>query len=174
MPRLKFSLATVIAGALAVVGLLAAAAPAGAYGTGKIYEVTYSANCDNPSSPLCAPFPAGFGLGGAWGWFEIDGSSPNATSGTADGTATFCSHGSPAFHANLTDTPWITMTGAQIAQLNAGQPLSNQIFPADFPGKSTENYIVVLAIGFAFPTTPGHYSVKAGPGVTVQSTVTAV
>jgi hypothetical protein len=174
MQRVRPFLIPIAASAVTLVGLLASVAPASAYGSGKIYELTYSANCDNPSSPLCAPFPAGFGLGGAWGWFEIDGSSPTATSGTADGTVTFCSHGSPAFHFNPSDIPWTVMTGAQIAAYNSTVPLGFSIFQVDFPGSATENYIVPAGIGVAFPTTPGHYSAKAGPGVSVESTVTAV
>jgi hypothetical protein len=174
MRRLRPFLVTIAASAVAMFALAASVAPASAYGSAKIYELTYSANCDNPSSALCAPFPAGFGLGGAWGWFEVDGSSSTAASGTADGTATFCAHASPAFHINLSDTPWMLMTGAQIAAFNTGKPLGLTIFPVDFPGSPTETYIVLPAVGIAFPNVPGHYSAKAGPGVSIESTVTAV
>ena len=82
-----------------LVGLLVAA-PTSALAYGgptKVFEVTASANCNNPASPLCQPFPDGFGVGGAWGWFELD------NTGLADGTFTFCAHGAPAGHINLSE-----------------------------------------------------------------------
>ena len=140
-----------------------------AYGVGHLFQLTYSANCDNPSVPLCAAPPAGFGLGGAWGWIELDGSA-GATSGTADATLTFCTHrtaGQPtgAFHVNLSDAPWTEMLGSQ---------LPPSIFPVDFPGNPSETYLVVPAAGVAFPVTPGHYSVRLTHGVQVQSQVVAM
>ena len=137
-----------------------------AYGTEHLFQLTYSANCDNPSVPLCAAPPAGFGLGGAWGWIEPDGPA-GATSGGADGQVTFCSHQTAglrngAFHLSLSDTPWIELLGSQ---------LPPGTFPVDFPGNPAETYIDVPAVGLAFPVTPGHYSVKVAPGVQVQATV---
>jgi hypothetical protein len=139
-----------------------------AYGTNHLYELTFSANCDNPAVPLCSP--SGFGLGGTWGWIEIDGTW-GATSGYADATITQCSHQTPglpnrAFHTNLSDTPWVELPGS--AFLTSDNPP----FPVDFPGSLTELYFVIPAAGLAFPVVPGHYSVSAAPGVQVQSQVT--
>ena len=73
-----------------------AAAPAQAYGTDHVYQLTFSLNCNDRTSPLCAPDM--FTLGGVWGWIEPD------SDGTADATVTFCGHGqgfNGAFHENL-------------------------------------------------------------------------
>ena len=157
---------SIAAACLAVTGafVLSGQTPVKAYGTNHLFQLTYSANCDNPAVPLCAP-PPGFGLGGAWGWIELDGAS-GATSGTADGTVTLCGHQNVptgAVHMNLSDTPWFEALGAS---------LPPGTFPVDFPVNLAETYFVVPAVGIAFPVTPGHYSVRLAPGVQVQSTVT--
>ena len=108
-----------------------------------------------------------FGLGGFWGWIEIDGSSANATSGTYDATLTGCNHltGTQpgAQHFNVSDAPWVIMSSAT--------------FPAGtFPVGADPNdrYIVPLGTGLAFPATPGHYSMRLAPGVIAQSQVVAM
>jgi hypothetical protein len=129
-----------------------------AYGPTHVYQLTYSLNCDNSASPLCAP--TAFGLGGAWGWIEPD------SDGTADAQATFCSHQqgtNGAFHQSLNVT-WSIVPASQ---------LSGQFTVGTDPGG---NYIVFdsgSALGFiAFPATPGHYSQSFGPGIQTQATVT--
>lgn len=125
-----------------------------AYGTDHVYQLTYSLNCDNKSSPMCAP--NALGLGGAWGWIEPD------SDGTADGQATFCAHGQGAFHQSVDGVSWTTTS-----QLNGQFPVGTD---------PNGNYIVFdpnSAIGFiAFPATPGHYSQSFGPGIQTQATVT--
>lgn len=138
------------------------------YGTTHLYQLTYSANCDNAMLPICSP--SGFGLGGSWGWIELDGTW-GATSGYADATITDCSHqtaGFPngAFHTNLSDTPWVELPGS--AFLGSDDPP----FTVDGPGNPTELYFVIPAVGLAFPAAPGHYSLSIAPGVQVQSQVT--
>lgn len=138
-----------------------------AYGTYHLYELTYSANCDNPTSPICSP--AEFGLGGAWGWIELDG-APGARSGYADATLTQCSHqtaGFPngAFHVNLPSTPWVELPGS--AFLTSDNPP----FVVDGSDNPTELYFVIPAAGLAFPAAPGHYALSLAPGVQVQSEV---
>jgi hypothetical protein len=116
-------------------------------------------NCNNKSSPLCAP--DAFRLGGLWGWIELDGSSPSATSGTYDATLTFCSHQpgqTGAFHQNVSDAPWMTTTGVPAGDTAVGND----------PGGM---YLIREGTGLAFPVTPGHYSMSFGPGITAQSTV---
>jgi hypothetical protein len=143
--------------AATVLGTVGASA-AQAYGTDHVYQLTYSLNCDNKASPLCAP--NAFGLGGAWGWIEPD------SDGTVDGQATFCGHNqgpSGAIHQNLAGIGWSIVPTSQ---------LGGRFTVGTDP---TGNYIVFdpnSAIGFiAFPVTPGHYSMSFGPGITAQATV---
>jgi hypothetical protein len=153
-------LVMLVPGALvaATVGGAVGTSAAQAYGTDHVYQLTYSLNCDNKASPLCAP--DAFGLGGAWGWIEPD------SDGTVDGQATFCGHSqgpSGAFHQSLDGISWSIVPASQ---------LGGRFAVGTDP---TGNYIVFdpgSAIGFiAFPATPDHYSMKFGPGITAQATV---
>jgi len=161
MRRLRFAAACLVV----VCGLLLTnQSVARAYGNDALYQLTYSANCNNPSVPLCAPDV--FGLGGGWGWIEIDG-APGDTSGTADAALTICHHQTAgqvngATHVNLEDTPWVELLG---------KDLPPAAFPVDFPGNPDETYIYVPAAMLAFPDESDHYSVRVAPGVFVQSTV---
>jgi hypothetical protein len=151
-------LVVLVPGALiaATVGGAVGTSAAQAYGTDHVYQLTYSLNCDNKASPLCAP--SAFGLGGAWGWIEPD------SDGTADGQATFCAHGQGATHVSLDGIGWSIVPASQ---------LNGQFTVGTDPGG---NYIVFdpsSAIGFiAFPATPGHYSQSFGAGIQTQATVT--
>lgn len=140
----------------ATVGGAVGTSVAQAYGTDHVYQLTYSLNCDNKASPLCAP--NAFGLGGAWGWIEPDSDA------TVDGQATFCAHAQGAFHVSLDGAGWSTVPASQ---------LNGQFTVGTDPGG---NYIVFdpsSAIGFiAFPATPGHYSQSFGAGIQTQATVT--
>lgn len=144
----------------ALVGGVVGAVPAQAYGTDHAYQLTFSLNCDNKSSPLCAPeSQGGFGLGGVWGWIEPD------SDGTADATVTFCAHGqgqNGAFHENLDEVAWTIESGSHLGGL----------FPV---GTDPNNRYIVFPnsdLGFiAFPATPNHYSLRLAPGVTAQATV---
>lgn len=157
---LRRLLAVAVPGALmfSVVAGTWAAPAAQAYGKDHVYQLTFSLNCDNKSSPYCAAPPNGFGLGGAWGWIEPD------SDGMADATATFCSHGqgtNGAFHENL-DVPWAIVPESE---------LNGQFVVGNDP---TGMYIVFpnSDLSFvAFPVTPGHYSTKLDVGVTAQATV---
>jgi hypothetical protein len=147
--------------AATVSGALGAPA-AQAYGPNHVYQLTFSLNCDNKGSPICALPPDGFGLGGAWGWIEPD------SDGTADATATFCAHSqgqNGAFHENLDGVPWTIVSAVDL-------PPGTFAVGTDPTGK----YIVFpnSDLGFvAFPVTPGHYATTFGvPGITAQSTVT--
>jgi hypothetical protein len=144
--------------AATLTGALGASA-AQAYSTSHVYQLTFSLNCDNQASPLCAPNV--FGLGGTWGWIEPD------SDGTADATVTFCAHDqgfNGAFHQNLSGVTWSVVPESQL-----GGRFAVGIDP-------TGNYIVfdpASPLGFlAFPVTANHYSISFGPGITAQSTVT--
>lgn len=151
-------LLTLVPGALiaATVGGAVGTSAAQAYGTDHVYQLTYSLNCDNKASPMCAP--NAFGLGGAWGWIEPD------SDGTADAQITFCAHGQGAFHQGVDGVSWSIVPASQLS----GQ------FPVGTDANG--NYIVFdpnSALGFiAFPATPGHYSQSFGPGIQTQATVT--
>lgn len=83
----------VLAGLLWAASLGFTAGTVAAYGhaDGPIAQIEFSANCNNPDFFLCAPPPAGFGLGGVWLWIEIDGGA-GATSGEADIAGAGCGH----------------------------------------------------------------------------------
>jgi hypothetical protein len=155
----------------------AAAAIVGSVGSGKAFaygkadqplaQLTLSANCDNPSFPLCFPpgpnGTGGVGLGGIWAWVEID------TGGTGDMTGAGCGHtqggGGPgsagAGPLGPTSITWEQVSG-------------NQIPPGFFVLGNDPNgqYYIVNELGpFAFPVTTGHYSVRLAPGVQIQATV---
>src|SRR5690242_5538433 len=111
MNRLARSVMAIVAPAAMIVAMVGGAfgAPAAhAYGKDHVYQLTFSLNCDNKNSPLCAP--DGFGLGGAWGWAEPD------ADGMADATVTFCGHGQGgggAFHENL-DVSWSIIPASEL------------------------------------------------------------
>ena len=162
MRRIRHALlGMLIPGALiaSTVGGAVGTTAAQAYGTDHVYQLTYSLNCDNKNSPLCAP--SAFGLGGAWGWLEPD------SDGTTDGQVTFCSHNqgpSGASHLSINGVAWSIVPASQLG----GR------FPVGTDPSG--NYIVFdpsSAIAFiAFPATPGHYSQSFGPGIQTQATVT--
>ncbi len=158
----RLMLAIVAPGVLvaATAGGALGATAAQAYGTTHVYQLTFSLNCDAKASPLCAPAPSGFGLGGVWGWIEPD------SDGTAVATVTFCGHGqgfNGATHENLKGVAWSIVSGSQLG--------GAFVVGVDPTGK----YIVFTGspLGFvAFPVTPDHYSTSFGPGITAQATVT--
>ena len=162
MRRIRHALLVILApGAMLAATLSGAlgASVAQAYGTSHVYQLTFSLNCDNKASPLCAPNH--FGLGGVWGWIEPD------SDGTAVATVTFCTHNqgfNGAQHQNLAGVTWSIVPASQLA---------GRFAVGTDPGG---NYIVfdpASALGFlAFPATANHYSTSFGPGITAQGTVT--
>jgi hypothetical protein len=143
--------------AVIVATFLVGSPAAHAYGTDHVYQLTFSLNCDNKTSPLCAPDV--FGLGGVWGWIEPD------ADGTADATVTFCGHGqgfNGASHENLDGVAWTIVSGSQLnGAFTVGTDPGDQYIV--FPG-SDLSFV-------AFPVTPNHYSISFGPGITAQATV---
>jgi hypothetical protein len=161
MRRISRSMLAIIAPAamiVAMVGGAFGATAAHAYGTDHVYQLTYSLNCNDKNSPLCAPDV--FGLGGVWGWIEPD------SDGTADATVTFCEHGqgfNGAHHENLDEIAWSIVPGSEL-----GDRFAVGVDP-------TDQYIIFdenSDLGFiAFPVTPNHYSTSFGPGITAQGNV---
>lgn len=153
-------LAIVVPGALmaAMIGGAFGATAAQAYGNDHVYQLTFSLNCNDRHSPLCAPDV--FGLGGVWGWIEPDADA------TADATVTFCGHGqgfNGAFHENLDEVPWSIVPESD---------LGDRFATGSDPGGQYIVFDEGSDLGFiAFPATPDHYSISFGPGITAQSTV---
>lgn len=161
-------LVLLVAGLAAIAGFIGVG-KASAYGKSDqpLAQLTLSANCDNPSFPLCFPpqpdGSGGVGLGGIWAWVEVD------TGGTGDMTGAECGHtqkgGGPgsagAGPLGPSDITWEQVSGSEI--------------PDGFfrlGTDPTDQYYIVNELGpFAFPVTTGHYSVRLAPGVQIQATV---
>ncbi len=159
--RKALLLVVLVAGFAAFTGFFGAG-KALAYGKADhpLAQLTLSANCDNPSFPLCSP-TTGVGLGGIWAWVEVD------AGGTGDMTGAGCGHsgaggggsgGGPLGPAEIT---WEQVSGSEIP-------------PGFFQLGTDKNdqYYIVNELGpFAFPVTNGHYSTRLAPGVQIQATV---
>jgi hypothetical protein len=129
-------------------------------------QVEVSANCDNPSFFLCAPFPAGVGTGGIWYWVELD------ANGTGDLSGAACGHtvggaGGPggAGAGSIKGTATWAYTSLEAA------PPGAIFFGAADP--NDHYYAVTITDGstWLIPTTTGHYGVKLANGVQIQITV---
>jgi hypothetical protein len=116
------------------------------YGPLAQYQVTISANCNNPDPSVCPD-----GLGGEWGWAVFN------SDGTGDLQATFCFHllgmGGGAGHADVDIFAWHIAGGVFVID-SASDP--------EFEGPSP------------IPSTPGHYSDHPAPGVAVEIQVTKI
>ncbi|HET7418973.1 MAG TPA: hypothetical protein VFL27_01175 [Candidatus Dormibacteraeota bacterium] len=157
-------LATAVAGAT----LVSEVATTFAYGAADqpLAQVEVSANCDNPSFPLCAPFPAGVGTGGIWYWVELD------ANGTGDLSGAACGHtvggvGGPggAGAGSIKGSATWKYTSLETAPPGA-------IFFGTFDPKD-KYYAVTITDGstWLIPTTTGHYSARLAAGVQLQITV---
>jgi hypothetical protein len=145
-----------VAATLAVAGLGLTSGGVAAYGRADhpLAQIEFSGNCNNPSFPLCAPPPAGFGLGGIWLWIEID------AGGTGDVAGAGCGHdraghgGAGSIRGEIT---WWGSVGPQ------GESF--------FVDPNNLYYNVSLGDGgppLSFPQTVGHYSFMPAPAVAVQ------
>ncbi|HET9783031.1 MAG TPA: hypothetical protein VFR33_14785 [Candidatus Dormibacteraeota bacterium] len=166
MNRLRRLLPIVgLAGVLAAAGAAASVSSAFAYGSADqpLAQVSVSANCDNPSFPLCANV---VGTGGIWYWVEVD------AGGTGDMTGAACGHtvggvGGPggAGAGSIKGTATWRYTTLETA------PPGAIFFGAFDPHDSY--YAITLTIGetWLIPTTTGHYATKLTNGVQVQINV---
>jgi len=145
-----------VAATLVVAGLGLTTGGVAAYGRADhpLAQIEFSGNCNNPDFPLCAPPPAGFGLGGIWLWIEID------AGGTGDVAGAGCGHdraghgGAGSIRGEIT---WWGSVGPQ------GESF--------FVDPNNLYYNVSLGDGgppLSFPQTVGHYSFMPAPGVAVQ------
>ncbi len=150
---------------LAALSVGASTAGVAAYGAADqpLAQVELSANCNNPSFPLCAPPPAGVGTGGIWLWIEIDSDH------TADFAGAGCGHtvggiggpGGAGAGGIRGTTTWSYATSAQAQAAGAfffGVDPNDEYYLVDFGPDGL----------FAFPTTRGHYSFQPVPAVTIQ------
>ncbi len=166
--RKALVLCALVAAFAAITGFTSAG-KALAYGKADqpLAQLTLSANCDNPSFPLCFPpqpdGSGGVGLGGIWAWIEVD------AGGTGDMTGAGCGHtvggggrgSAGAGPLGPSDITWEIMSADQI-------PQGFFVLGNDPNGR----YYVINELGpFAFPVTTGHYSVQLAPGVQIQATV---
>jgi hypothetical protein len=144
------------AGALAAVTLGGTTGGVAGYGRADhpLAQIEFSANCNNPSFPLCAPPPNGFGLGGVWFWIEIDAGGTGDIAGAGCGHDRAGSGGAGPIRGEIT---WWPSDGPQ-----------GEAFVLD---PNNHYYNVVLGGGgppLSFPRTVGHYSFAPAPGVTIQ------
>jgi hypothetical protein len=179
MAHLRRVLISVLsAAALAGGVLLTNPVGAAAYGNTALYQAGESLNCDNPSFPLCAPPPHGFGLGGIWAWWEFDAGN------TGDATVTFCGH----------TTGGAGTFGAQSIRLDIEHWSLGPALPGDVDFPGGVNFYVDLAewtvegrqdgsppVTFeayfgdtGIPVIPGHYSFHPAPGVAGEVQVVTI
>lgn len=148
----------IVVPAMLLVGASTASSVTGAAAYGSqdkpLAQIELSANCNNPSYPLCAPPPAGVGLGGIWLWIEID------SNGTGDVAGAGCGHirgvgGAGSIRGDIT---WTRSTGVPPGAFAFGLDPTNTYYVVPFgPGEV-----------FAFPVTVGHYSFMPAPAVAIQ------
>ena len=116
------------------------------YGPLAQYQVTLSANCNNPDPSVCPN-----GTGGMWGWAVFN------SNGTGDLQATECFHllgfGGGAGHSDVDIFAWHIEGGVFVID-SASDP--------NFVGPSP------------IPSTPGHYSDHPAPRVAVEIQVTKI
>lgn len=144
--------------------------PSAAFGYGRadqpLAQVEVSANCDNPSFPLCAPFPDGVGTGGIWYWVELD------ADGSGDLSGSECGHtvggvGGPggAGASSIKGTASWSYSSLEAA------PPGAIFFGTTDPGD--QYYAITITDGstWLIPVTTGHYGVRLARGVQLQITV---
>jgi hypothetical protein len=151
----------VLLAAAALTGVTLGATAGGAAGYGAadnpLAQIEFSANCNNPSFPLCAPPPDGFGLGGAWFWIEIDAGGSGDIAGAGCGHDRAGHGGAGSIRGEIS---WWGSIGP-----------NGLAFAVD---PNNRYYNVDLGDGgppLSFPQTVGHYSFMPAPGVAVQTQI---
>jgi hypothetical protein len=168
-------------------GAMEAVSTTAAFAYGKadnpVAQVTLSANCDNPSFPMCAPqSQGGVGLGGIWVWSELDANTGSTTSGTMDATVAECGHtvgggGPGSAGAGGGRDPFGTwQIEPSLGAAMSANPLAHPFYDPStyqgsvylmdfFPGSGNQDFVA------AVPTQQGHYSQHPAPGVSIQTQV---
>jgi hypothetical protein len=157
MKRAPVIRASLLAGLLAAAGVIVSATPVAAYGRAEhpLAQIEFSGNCNNPDFFLCAPPPAGFGLGGIWFWIEIDAGGTGDIAGAGCGHDRAGSGGAGSIRGEIT---W--------------RYSDHPVGPSFFTDPNGLYYIVDFGDGpFTFPTTQGHYSFHPAPGVAIENQI---
>jgi hypothetical protein len=157
-----------LASVLAAAGVAGSGSGALAYGSADqpLAQVEVSANCDNPSFPLCQPFPAGVGTGGIWFWVELDANHTGDLSGAGCGHTVGGAGGPGGAGAGsiMGTATW------QYTTLETAPP--GAIFVGTFD-PNDRYYAVTITDGstWLIPTSTGHYGQNLTNGVQIQITV---
>jgi hypothetical protein len=147
--------AVFLAAALATASLGVAASSVSAYGAADhpLAQIEFSANCNNPSFPMCQPPPNGFGLGGVWVWIEIDANQTGDIAGAGCGHIRGVGGGAGSIRGDIT---WWSATSTAGTMNFAPDP-------------NSQYYVVNWGDGpVSFPKTVGHYSWHPASGVAIE------
>lgn len=149
-----------LAGAMAIALAGFTAGGVAAYGRADqpLAQLEFSGNCNNPSFPLCAPPPQGFGLGGIWLWIEIDANHTGDVAGAGCGHVRGGGGGAGSIRGDVT---WWWSQLPQGGPTTFGPPDPAGYYNVQIPGGDV----------LAFPVTQGHYSAHPVPGVALETTV---
>jgi hypothetical protein len=144
---------------LAVAALGASTGGVAGYGRAEqpLAQIEFSGNYNNPDFFLCAPPPAGFGLGGVWFWIEID------AGGTGDIAGAGCGHDRAGSGGAGPIRGEITWTGGEASGQAFFADPQGMYYNVTLPGPPGSPPMVI-----SFPQTQGHYSFKPAPAVTIQ------
>lgn len=167
------ALAVITASSVLMIAPIAANAGYGGGAAKNVWQIGISFNCNNPS--LCANTG---GLGGFWGWAELDQTVGTAPAYSGDAQFAFCFHGgngpggAGAGHTSEDVTSWMVgdngnfwLTGGTDTDRFQGQVVVHPIW-ADAQYQPDPNNPTVPAS----PTTPSDTGVPAIPGTFHLST----
>ncbi len=149
----RFALSLVASLALAFGVSTSTATPVAAYGNDAIYQIEFSLNCNDRTDPFCTDR---VGLGGLWGWIEVD------SDGFADVELTGCSHG------------FDTAPYGRADHFSGDIPWSYTTTQGEFPWVDPNGQYVSIGGAFVFPATPGHYSFTLGPGISAIAQIVKI
>jgi len=178
---------------LAILGILANAPSAVAYGSADQWQAGFSGTCSSQS--LCPFGPvATNGASGFWGWCAFGGSNGSSDVGTTGTTAdcqvTTYMGPSSSLHINYNVTAWIIQAGSPFSlglpdflftagtiTLSGPAVVGNPFgFPAHvpipFPFGPPINGCPPMVCDSGIPAVPGHFSFHPSPGVELNVQVT--
>jgi hypothetical protein len=160
MGRLTRLAAGAMAFATLIAGGVTTALPAGAYGNDghlDVYQIGISFNCNNKA------FCESQGLGGFWGWAELD-HNPATGANTGDAEFAFCAHGTfnGAGHDSQNITNWYIKDGTFYGSGTDTTTFRGQTQVTPFTD-----------MDFGVPAVPGHYNTADVFGITPPPGVSA-
>jgi hypothetical protein len=141
----RILLSVVSSGALIIALFAAGATTASAYAPGNIaeYQIGLSFNCQNPVTCVASTTNP-FGIGGFWGWIELDAGCTGDAQLTAQGHNNANPFLNGVFHLAVHDITWATVPSPFGAALAITSP--------------TLGGVMFL------PAASGHYQLNTGPG----------